>query len=459
MRFAAPSASRLRVLLLLPTISVPHLTLQAQNPAPKPPMGWSEWDAYGLTVTEAGFRANAQVLATLKQYGWQYAMLDAGWYEADPTAPRPARNYQLDPSGRLIPAPNRFPSAANAHGFKPLADWLHARGLKLGIHVMLGIPRQAVDQNTLLANSSFHAAEAADTTQTCPWDPEFYAVKDTPAGQVWYDSILQQYAAWGVDLIKIGCINTHFRPTEIRQISQAIQTTHRPIVLSLSPGPPPQPYAAFAAQYAQLLRISPEHWDVWTTPENKNHFPVGLRDDFDLLAQWAPAVKPGTWIDPDDLPNGYLGPTPPVGQPRTSQLTHDEQRSEFTLWAFARAPLIEGANLTRLDPFTRSLITDRLLLDIDQNATETHPLTDLPPGWTSVRIWEATTLRAGHAQHHYALFNLGDTQLELHPQWTELGLPKGPHTALNQATHQQKPPSGHLDISLPAHGSAVYTVH
>jgi hypothetical protein len=354
---------------------------------------------------------------------------------------------------------NRFPSAADGEGYKRLADWLHARGLKLGIHVMLGIPRQAVERDVLLAGSTFRASEAADTTQTCPWDSEFYAVKDTAAGQAWYDSIAKQFVDWGVDLIKLGCVSDRpFRASEIRQISDAMRTTRRPMVLSLSPGPPPAEYASLVGKYAQMWRVSVEHWDVWTTPTNKSGFPIGLRDEFDVLAKWAPLVKAGNWVDPDALPNGWLGPHPAWGQARSSRLTREEQRSEFTLWAFARAPLIEGANLTRLDPFTRGLMTDRVLLDIDQNARESHPITDLPPAWNQVRVWEAQTLRSGRLQHSFAFFNLGDTPVHLHVRWTELGLSSGTHIARDQRNHRQLAPSEQVEIVLPQHGSAVYGV-
>ena len=457
-----PLARAIVVLLCALSVLVLALpgSLYAENPAPTPPMGWSEWDSYGLTITEADFRANAAVLASLRQYGWQYAMLDAGWYEDDPANAQPSgRHYQLDGNGRLIASVNRFPSATDGDGFKRLADWLHTRGLKFGIHVMLGIPRQAVERDSPLAGSTFRASEAADTTKTCPWDSEFYAVKDTAAGQAWYDSIAKQYAGWGVDLIKLGCVSDRpFRSSEIRQISEAVRTTRRPMVLSLSPGPPPQEYAGFVGKYAQMWRVSVEHWDVWTTPKNKSGFPIGLRDEFDLLAKWAPLVKSGNWVDPDALPNGWLGPHPAWGQARSSQLTPEEQRSEFTLWAFARAPLIAGANLTRLDSFTRGLMMDRLLLDIDQNARESHPITDLPTEWNQVRIWEAQTLRSGRLRHSFAFFNLGDTPVNLHARWTELGLTSGRHTVRDQRNHRQLAPSEQVEIVLPEHGSAVYCV-
>jgi hypothetical protein len=436
------------------------LPVCAENPAPTPPMGWSEWDSYGLTITERDFRANAAVLAGLRHYGWQYAMLDAGWYEDDPAnTQRSDRRYQLDGNGRLIPAVNRFPSAADGKGFRQLADWLHARGLKLGIHVMLGIPRQAVERDDLMAGSTFRAADAADTTQTCPWDREFFAVRDNAAGQAWYDSIAKQYANWGVDLIKLGCVSDQpFRSSEIRQVSEAIRETRRPMVLSLSPGPPPPEDSDFVGKYSQMWRVSVEHWDLWATPKNKNGFPIGLRDEFDILAKWASFVKRGNWVDSDALPNGWLGPHPAWGEARFSRLTQDEQRSEFTLWAFARAPLIEGANLTRLDPFTRALMTDRMLLDVDQHARETHPIKELPPGWQQVRVWEAKTAVSNRSRNLFAFFNLSDTSVHLHARWTELGVSSGRHKARDLRNHHQLPPSDQFEIELPEHGSAVYWV-
>ena len=109
-------------------------------------------------------------------------------------------------------------------------------------------------------------------------------------------------------------------------------------------------------------------------------FPFGIRDDFDRLAQWYPYINPGNWPDADMLPEGWLGPQPGWGEPRQSRLTHDEQRTEFTLWAISRSPLIFGANLTRLDDFTRSLLTNQSVLFMDQYATYSHPVDLSKPG-------------------------------------------------------------------------------
>lgn len=433
--------------------------LEAQELAPSPPMGWSEFGAYGLAVTEEDFKANATVLSDLRQYGWQLALIDAGWYVENPTgAKQEIRTYALDGNGRLTPAVNRFPSAADGAGFRPLADWLHRRGLKFGIHVMPGIPRQAVTANLPIAGSSFHAAEAADATQTCSWDSEFYVAKDNPAGQAYFDAMLKLYAGWGVDYIKLGCVSDRpFHPSEIRQIADAIHKTGRPIVLSLSPGPLPQSYIDFASKHAQAWRMSAEHWDFWLAPSGKTTYPVGLREAFDLFEKWAPYVRPGSWADGDLLPDGWLGPHPGWGEPRQSRETEDEQKTEFTLWAIARSPLLLGCNLTRLDAFTRSLITNKAVIAVSQNTRNSHPVKIAGPGFEDVRVWQAESRTSDRPSLYFAFFNLDDKSLTLHATWAQLGVP-GTHATQNLWSGQHSGRSQDIEMYLPAHGSAIYRV-
>jgi hypothetical protein len=430
---------------------------QAQNPAPTPPMGWNSWDAYGLTIDEADYRANTTVLAGLKQYGWQYAVIDEGWYMANPFGrTMDEKKYLWDGNGLLIPATNRFPSAADGAGFKPLADWVHAQGLKFGIHIVRGIPRQVVKDNLPIAGSSFHAADAADTTSPCPWDEGNWGVKDNAAGQAYYDSMLKLYAGWGLDFIKVDCISDHpYRLTEIRQIAEAITKTGRPIVLSLSPGPTAVEHAAEVGKYAQLWRISDDHWDVWAASHKpgQSEFGFGIRDAFDRLAKWAPYTKPGNWPDEDMLPWGALTPHPGWGAPRQSRETRDEQQTEFTLWAIARSPLILGANLTKLDDFTRSLITNKEVIEINQKAAESHPVTSLPAGFEQVRVWEASHA----ATRYFALFNLDDKPVTLHFTWNQFGV-RGNKAARNLWSGNKMKVSAPVEVTLPAHGSTIYRV-
>ena len=116
----------------------------------RPPMGWNSWDSYGTTLTEDELLANARFMAEhLKNAGWDTLVIDIDWY--DPTARAHGYNDNapliLDEYGRQLPDPVRFPSAAGGKGFGPLAAAVHELGLKLGMHMMRGIPRIAVDKN------------------------------------------------------------------------------------------------------------------------------------------------------------------------------------------------------------------------------------------------------------------------------------------------------------------------
>ncbi len=430
-------------------------------------MGWNSWDAYGLTINEDQFKENVAVLARLRQYGWQYAVIDEGWYMAQPSEKTVAdRQYLWSANGLLLPATDRFPSAANGAGFKPLADWVHAQGLKFGIHIMRGIPRQVVSANLPIAGTHFTASDAADTTSPCPWDQGNWGIKDNAAGQAYYDSMLKLYAAWGVDFIKVDCISDRpYRPTEIRQIAEAIRKTGRPIVLSLSPGPTALEHAAEVAKYAQMWRIADDHWDGWVFPHqpSQGEFLFGLRDEFDRLAKWYVYTGPGNWPDADMLPFGYLGPNPGWGQARQSRETQDEQRTELTLWAVTRSPLILGANLTRLDDFTRSLITNQDVLFMNQNVTYSHPVdtSTLGAGFENARVWQATINEPGARGYaeYFAFFNLDDNPVTLRATWKQLGLDGAKHSAQNLWEDTTTKDSKELSVTLPAHGSALFEVH
>jgi hypothetical protein len=440
--------------------------LVAQGPAPEPPMGWNSWDAYGLTIGEDDFRANAAVLAGIKEFGWKYAVIDEGWYMENPNGRNlTERKYLWNANGILIPVESRFPTSANGAGFKPLADWLHAQGLKFGIHIVRGIPRQVVKANLPIAGTSFHAADAADTAETCPWDDGNYGIRDNAAGQAYYDSMLKLYAGWGLDYIKVDCISDHpYRPTEIRQIAAAIKKTGRPIVLSLSPGPTQLEHAAEVGKSAQMWRISDDHWDGWSFPRQPggSEFPFGVRDAFDRLAKWFHYTKENNWPDADMLPEGSLTPHPGWGEPRQSRLTRDEQQTEFTLWALARSPLIMGANLTELDDFTLSLMTNQTLLFINQNATYSHPVdaASLPAGFEQARVWRDTINAPGTRNYteYFGFFNIGDKPVTLRASWKQLGLEGSKHLSRNASSEGDFKESKEVKVTLPPHGSTVYEV-
>ena len=427
--------------------------------APTPPLGWNSWDAYGPTITEAQFRANVSWFHQhLQPYGWQYVVIDEGWYLAHPeNSAQPG--YTLSADGRYLPAANRFPSAGAEDSFRALAGYVHSLGLKFGIHIIRGIPREAVDRNLPIAGSSFHAVDAADTSDTCRWNADNYGVKDNAAGQAWYDSILQLYAGWGVDFLKVDCISSPYKAASIRMIDAAIKKTGRPIVLSLSPGPTPLPDATDVMQRAQLWRISNDFWDLWSSPHDENGFPQSLKDQFPLLAQWAPYAGPGHWPDADMLPIGYLGPHAGWGSPRQSRLTLVETRTLITLWSIARSPLILGANLTRMDPAIEALLTNPEVLAVDQHTSGNHPLAEVGPSGApqtgNIVIW---TAREG-PDTILAFFNRTNSRsiVKVSP-WSQLGsqFDKSSYRVRDLWLRKDFGRRASLSVSLPAHGSALY---
>ncbi len=404
-----------------------------------------------MTVTEAEFKANAEWMAQhVERYGWRYAVVDEGWYLENPEAKPGSFRFVMDENGRYVPAANRFPSAANGAGFKMLAVAMHSLGLKFGVHIIRGIPREAVAKKLPVADSSFHAADAADETDTCPWNKDNFGVKANPAGQAYYDSVAKLYASWGVDFVKVDCIAAHpYKGDEIRMVSEALKKAGRPIVLSLSPGPAPLDKVAELRKYAQMWRISDDMWDRWAPPPKKS-FPQSLLGQFAMTAKWAPAVVPGHWPDADMLPIGYLGPRPGSGKARQSALTHDEERTLFTLWSIFRSPLIMGGNLTSSDEWTTSLLTNEDVIVVDQHSTASHPaISD-----STKAVWVA---KADRGQALYvALFNLADTAQTVEYPLQPLG---GVSYAIRDLWEQKSlGTADRVKAKLQPHASALYAV-
>src|ERR1700761_763223 len=479
-----------RRLLVVATAMLSALSVSAQSstPAPTPPMGWNSWDAYGLTIIEAQFRANVTVLRNkLLPFGWRYAVIDEGWYLVNPEdRPKPdTLRYAIDLHGRYVPVLDRFPSAAIAVNprkkeisldgatvvrklpaaigettFKPLADWVHSQGLLFGIHIVRGIPRASVERNMPIADSSFHAEDAADTNDACPWDPTNWGVRDNAAGQAWYDALMKQYADWGVDLLKVDCIADHpYKVSEIRQIRRAIDKTGRPIVLSLSPGPTNPAHADEVASLASMWRISDDFWDTWSTSKPGQTFPQPLKGQFDRLATWSAFdLKPGQWPDADMLPFGELRPSPGWGQPRHTRLTPDEQKTVMTLWAITQSPLILGANLIQLDARTLRLLNNRDLLAINQQAVvRGRPMQGFETG--DLRVWRAEVhpMRArGANELAVGRLTLSDKPLAIDRTVSEVGLLRAGESeargVLDVWTGKQTPRLQRVRVTIPPHG-------
>lgn len=384
----------------------------------KPPMGWNSWDCYGAGVTEDELLGNAEFMRDrLKQYGYQYVICDIQWYE--PAAKGNVYNnfadLCMDEYSRLIPAVNRFPSSANGAGFKPIADKIHSMGLKFGIHIMRGIPRQAVHRNTRIYGTTARARDIASQFSLCPWNTDMYGVDTEKRGaEEYYDSLFKLYASWGVDFVKVDDIaNTEFSPQnpysaekEIEMIRAAIDRSSRDMVLSLSPGPALLNKAEHLSENANMWRISGDFWDRWDK----------LLNMFSLCEKWYPYVKDGSFPDCDILPLGklcidgsYMG-----DMGRDSGFTKEEQKTMMTLWAVFRSPLFFGGELRLTDNYTLSLVTNPEVINVNQNSEK--PLFVYNKG--GIAVWQTKIENCTAV----AVFNLSDEEKHYKLSFSDLGI-------------------------------------
>lgn len=415
-------------------------------------MGWNSWDGYGTTIDEKEFRANADFFAKhLKPFGWQYVTVDMEWFVINPVAAGNSKGakYFMDEFGRYMPPASRFPSAADGRGFKPLAAYTHSLGLKFGIHILQGIPREAVEKNLPIQGSPFHAADAANKSGTCPWNPDNYDLDASkPAAQAYYDSIARLYASWGVDFIKVDCIASRpYKGDEIRMLSAALRKTGPPIVLSLSPGEAPIDKVPEMRKYAQMWRISDDIWDIW---HSDVPYPQGLGDQFARVAKWAGLAQPGHWPDADMLPFGYLGPAAGWGNPRQTRLTHDEQRTFMTLWCIFRSPLMVGGRIASADDWELSLLTNREVLAVDRHSSDNHPVISTD----KIIIWRAKSDRG----YYVAAFNISREAQKITYKWSDLGMKAASYKLRDLWGHKDLTAADALTVELPSHGTVLYSV-
>lgn len=330
-----------------------------KNWAKTPPMGWNSWDCFGPSVVEDEVKANADYMAEhLKEFGWEYIVVDIRWYVDNQTTGHynayDKSDFIIDEYGRYMPSPTRFPSSANGSGFKPLADYIHGKGLKFGIHIMRGVPKEAVFNKLPIKNTDIAADQIYSTEYECTWLQDNYTVvSGKPGAQEYYNSILDLYAEWGVDFIKVDDLSRPYHDKEIEMIRKAIDQTGRPIVLSMSPGATPIDEYAHATAHANMWRTIDDFWDNWAQ----------LNYSFEKCAEWAPYISEGAWPDADMLPLGKFIRGERATN-RYTKFTEDEQYTLMTLWTMFKSPLMFGGNLPDNKEFTNSLLTNKEVLEV-----------------------------------------------------------------------------------------------
>ncbi|WP_432512685.1 alpha-galactosidase [Kineococcus sp. SYSU DK001] len=413
----------------------------------RPPMGWNSWDCYGTSVTEQEVLANARFMAEhLLEFGWDTVVVDIDW--SDPTARAHGYNADaplcLDERGRLVPDPGRFPSSAGGAGFGPLAEQVHALGLKFGIHVMRGIPRRAVTDDTPFV----------DRGNVCEWNPDMLGLDHThPGAQAYYDSTLELYASWGVDFLKADDMLWPYQAADVEAYAEAIRRCGRDIALSLSPGRDLSlSRLDHLREHATMWRICDDLWDRWEDVEA----------NFARFARWAPHAGPAGWPDGDMLPLGRIGIRAERGEPRHDRLTPAERVTLMTLWVIARSPLMIGGDLPSSDPATVALFTNADVLAVLDSTGNREVFREGP-----LVLW---TSRAGETGY-VAAFNLGDEPLAValdsrnvdlpatlgtvEELWTGERVETLPVTVQEDATRGVAPGSTAVPVVLEPHGAVL----
>jgi len=418
--------------------------------AQTPPMGWNSWDCYGPTVQEEEVKSNADYMAMfLKDYGWEYVVVDIRWYVENTkrhgynqTDPR----YVIDEYGRYLPATNKFPSTDNGNGFKDLADYIHSKGLKFGIHIMRGIPKVAVENKLPIKGTDGITADQIYTAEDqCKWLKDNYTIlADRPGAQEYYNSILELYADWGVDFIKVDDLSAPvYHKDEVELIRNAIDNCGRPVVLSTSPGPTPIKAAEHIREHANMWRMVNDVWDRW------QHIDRLL----EVCQEWFDYIKPGTWPDCDMIPLGRLSIRGEVGDDRMTNLTKDEQYTLMNLFTVFRSPLFFGGDLPSNDEFTLSLLTNREVMKMHSESTDVKKLY-----YEGDKV--AITSRGSKSEVGYlALFNRSDSiSMDLEANLSDMGYGENPGITNIWTGEELEAEKGVFVQNLAPHASGLYKI-
>ncbi len=379
--------------LVLGAMALPVRASRAQQPAPAPatglsptpPMGWNSWNKFGCRIDEQLIRetADAMVASGMKDAGYRYVNIDDCW-----EAP------QRDANGDLTTEPTRFPG-----GMKALADYVHARGLRIGIYSSAG-------------------------TGTCQRRP---ASLDHEVADA------KKFAEWGIDYLKYDNCNNENRPAleRYRAMGEALAATGRPIVYSLCEWGRNKPWEWGRTVGGRLWRTTGDISDRWNSMISILDRQVGLEE----------YSGPNAWNDPDMLEVG------------NGRMSYDEYVAHFSLWALLNAPLIAGNDLRTMSDSTKGILTNREVIAVDQDWGGRQGTRLRDDG--EVEVWMKPMSNGDRA---VILLNRSTTPFHITAAMKELGLSGGSHKTRDLWLHTDGTASGTLEALVPPHGVKMYLV-
>jgi len=394
---------RLLVCLLALLFAAPALaetTQEVVNKAPNglaltPPMGWNSWNKFACDVNEQVVRdtADAMVASGMRDAGYRYVVIDDCWQ-----APR-------DSNGFITSDTKKFPS-----GIKALADYVHSRGLKFGIYSDAG-------------------------RLTCGGRPG-------SQGHEYQDALT--YARWGVDYLKYDWCSTGDRNAQeaYAVMADALRQSGRDIVFSMCEWGTAKPWL-WAKNTGNLWRTTGDIFDSFSKKDPARDWAHTLLEIVDLNEPLWPFAGPGHWNDADMLEVGNGGMTPA------------EYRSHFSLWAMMASPLMAGNDIAHMDETTRSILTNKEVIAVDQDVLGVQGHRVWKDG--DREVWVKPLSGGGRA---LLLFNRGDQPVSIRATADQLGWPSGARARIRDLwTHKDVGNwTGAFEALVEPHGVAMFRI-
>ena len=360
-----------------------------------PPMGWNSWNTFGcnnLNETLIKQIADIFVSSGMKDVGYQYVNLDDCWMDG------------RDSSGKLRWNATKFPG-----GIPALADYIHGKGLKIGIYEVPG-------------------------DRTCA---NIYGGYSQGAGSLGHETTdAQTFASWGIDYLKYDKCTAPL--SGFATMASALKASGRPIFYSINPGDgsgcPPGNCSIDASKIANMWRIGFDISGTWSSM-------IGLVDLDRDLYQYA---GPGHWNDPDMMEVG-------------NGLNDTEGRTHFSMWAILAAPLIAGNDLRSMSAASKTTLTNAEVIAVDQDPVGAQGRRVATPA-TNLEVWSKTL--SGTNTRAVALLNRGSSAASITVQWSALGIPTGGATVRDLWSHTDLGSftGSYTASSVPSHGVAMLKV-
>ncbi|HMU47337.1 MAG TPA: glycoside hydrolase family 27 protein [Chitinophagaceae bacterium] len=350
---------------------ISHVKAQEKKLAPTPPMGWMSWNYFADKINEKDLKemADALVSSGMAKVGYSHIFIDDGWQGG------------RDNKNNMIADPLKFPS-----GMKALADYMHSKGLKLGIY-----------------------SDAAQLT--CAGYTASLGFEEQDA---------KTFAGWGIDYLKYDYCHA---PEDVetakdryKKMATALRNSGRDIVFGICEWGPRQPWLWGADVGGQLWRTTYDVRDKWKNLTN-NKNALGILDILDINATLNDYSGPGKWNDADMLVAGLYGKKGPSGDEGGFGCTDVEYQTQFSLWAMMNSPLYATNDLRNMNEATKKILLNEEVIAINQDEIGKQAIRKINDS-----IWNVFVKPLSNGDFALAILNRSNAAQKSEVNFADLGI-------------------------------------